>query len=80
VAKELASRNVQANAVAPGYIETEMTAHLPAEAKEAFLSQIPMKRPGSPQDVARVVAFLASPASDYITGQVNPVDGGMVMA
>ena len=80
VAKELASRNVQANAVAPGYIETEMTAHLPAEAKEAFLTQIPMKRPGSPQDVARVVAFLASPASDYITGQVIPVDGGMVMA
>jgi 3-oxoacyl-[acyl-carrier protein] reductase len=80
VARELASRNVQANAVAPGYIETEMTAHLPAEAKEAFLSQVPMKRPGSPQDVARVVAFLASPASDYITGQVIPVDGGMVMA
>ncbi len=80
VARELASRNVQANAVAPGYIETEMTAHLPAEARNAFLSQIPMKRPGSPQDVARVVAFLASPASDYITGQVIPVDGGMVMA
>jgi 3-oxoacyl-[acyl-carrier protein] reductase len=80
VAKELASRNIQANAVAPGFIETEMTAHLPQEARDAFLVQIPAKRPGTAQDVARVVAFLSSPASDYVTGQVIPVDGGMVMA
>ena len=80
VAKELASRNIQANAVAPGFIETEMTAHLPPEARDAFLAQIPAKRPGTAQDVARVVAFLSSPASDYVTGQVIPVDGGMVMA
>jgi 3-oxoacyl-[acyl-carrier protein] reductase len=79
-AKELASRNIQANAVAPGFIETEMTAHLPQEARDAFLVQIPAKRPGTAEDVARVVAFLSSPASDYVTGQVIPVDGGMVMA
>jgi 3-oxoacyl-[acyl-carrier protein] reductase len=79
-AKEVATRNIQVNAVAPGYIETEMTAHLPQEAKDAFLAQIPMRRPGTPTDVAKVVAFLASPASDYVTGQVIPIDGGMVMA
>lgn len=79
-AKEVATRNIQVNAVAPGYIETEMTAHLPQEAKDAFLAQIPMRRPGTPTDVARVVAFLASPASNYVTGQVIPIDGGMVMA
>lgn len=80
VAKELAGRNIQVNAVAPGFIETEMTARLPQEVKDAFLSQIPMKRPGKPEDVARVVGFLVSSAADYITGQVIPVDGGMVMA
>jgi len=78
-AKELAPRGVTVNAVAPGYIETEMTKALPDEVKESFLKLIPLKRPGSPDDVAEVVAFLASPASDYITGQVIHIDGGMVM-
>lgn len=79
-AKEFASRNVCVNAVAPGYIETDMTKNLPEEVKNAFLKSIPLKRPGSVEDVARVVKFLASPDSDYITGQVIQVDGGMVMA
>lgn len=78
-AKELASRNIQVNAVAPGYIETDMTKNLPETAKQAFLTLIPCKRPGQPQEVADVVLFLASPLSDYITGQVIHVDGGMVM-
>ncbi len=78
-AKELASRNIQVNAVAPGYIETDMTKNLPEAAKEAFLSLIPCKRPGQVQEVADVVLFLASHLSDYITGQVIHVDGGMVM-
>ncbi len=79
-AKEFASRNVCVNAVAPGYIETDMTKNLPEEVKNAFLKSIPLNRPGSVEDVARVVKFLASPGSDYITGQVIQVDGGMVMA
>ena len=79
-AKELASRNVCVNAVAPGYIETEMTRSLPVEAKEAFLNSIPLKRAGTPSDVANAVLFLSSPESDYITGQVIQVDGGMIMA
>jgi 3-oxoacyl-[acyl-carrier protein] reductase len=79
VAKELASRNVTCNAVAPGYIQTEMTEHLPAAAKEAFLNNIPLKRPGLPADVASVVIFLASDAAAYITGQVIQVDGGLLM-
>ncbi len=79
VAKELGSRNIQVNAVAPGYIETEMTKDLPQSAKEAFLTIVPLKRPGLPEDVARIVVFLASPLSDYVTGQVIHVDGGMVM-
>jgi 3-oxoacyl-[acyl-carrier protein] reductase len=78
-AKEVASRNVQVNAVAPGYIETEMTVHLPEEIKKGFLANIPSKRPGSPEDVARVVSFLVSPDSDYVTGQVIHVDGGLLM-
>jgi len=79
VAKEFGSRNIQVNAIAPGYIETEMTKKLPDSAKEAFLNVIPLKRPGTPEDVAQVTLFLASPLSDYITGQVIQVDGGMLM-
>ena len=78
-AKEFASRNIQANAVAPGFIETDMTAKLPEEARKMFLTVIPAKRGGTPKDVANVVMFLASPDSDYVTGQVINVDGGMLM-
>jgi len=78
-AKELGSRGINVNAVAPGYIETDMTKKLSDQAKENFLSVIPLKRPGSPEDVAKVVSFLASPDSDYITGQVIVVDGGLLM-
>lgn len=79
VAKELASRGVLCNAVAPGFIETEMTASLPAEAREKLLDQIALGRLGTIDDVAGVVRFLAGPASTYITGQVIVVDGGMVV-
>ena len=79
VAKELASRNVLVNAVAPGFIETDMTANLTAEARAALSSQIPLERLGSPEDIAGVVTFLASDRAAYITGQVITVDGGMVM-
>ncbi|MGV3489400.1 MAG: 3-oxoacyl-[acyl-carrier-protein] reductase [Tuberibacillus sp.] len=78
-AKELAARNINVNAVAPGFITTDMTENLPEEAKNQMLSQIPLARFGSPEDVAKVVSFLASSASDYMTGQVLCVDGGMVM-
>ena len=78
-AKEFASRNIQANAIAPGYIETDMTAKLPQEARDAFMTVIPAKRGGTPDDVASAVYFLVSPDSDYITGQVINVDGGMLM-
>ena len=79
VAKEFASRNIQANAVAPGYIITDMTGKLSEEAREAFMQVIPMKRGGTPEDVANVVYFLCSPDSDYVTGQVINCDGGMLM-
>lgn len=78
-AKELAARNITVNAIAPGYIETEMTKNLSDDVKEAFINLIPLKRPGQPEDVANVVSFLVSPAADYITGQVIHIDGGMVM-
>jgi 3-oxoacyl-[acyl-carrier protein] reductase len=79
VAKELASRGVLCNAVAPGFIETEMTAQLPDAAKEGLMSQIALGRLGSGDDIAGVVRFLAGPAASYITGQVLVVDGGMVI-
>ncbi|MCI7644319.1 MAG: 3-oxoacyl-[acyl-carrier-protein] reductase [Lentisphaeria bacterium] len=78
-AKEFAARNIQANAVAPGYIITDMTGKLSEAATEAFLTVIPAKRGGTPNDVANVVYFLCSPDSDYVTGQVINVDGGMLM-
>jgi 3-oxoacyl-[acyl-carrier protein] reductase len=79
VAKELGSRNILVNAVAPGFIETEMTAAMTPEAREGLGKQIALERLGKPQDVAAAVAFLASDLSSYMTGQVLVVDGGMVM-
>lgn len=78
MAKELGSRNITVNAVAPGFITTEMSAALPEEVKERMLGQVPLKRFGSPEDVAGLVSFLASDAAGYITGQAIAVDGGMV--
>ena len=79
LAKELGGRGITVNAVAPGYIETDMTAALPEAAREAMLGSIPAGRPGKPEDVAAAVAFLASDEAAYITGQVLSVDGGMGM-
>ncbi len=79
VAKELGSRNILVNAVAPGFIETEMTASMTQEARDALGKQIALERLGSTQDVAAMVAFLASDLASYITGQVFVVDGGMAM-
>lgn len=79
-AKELASRGICVNAVAPGFIQTEMTAKLPQAIQEKMLAQIPLGRFGKPEDVAKVCLFLASRESDYITGQTVIIDGGMVMA
>ena len=79
LAQETASRGVRVNAVAPGFIDTDMTSSLPDKVKEAFLERIPLKRMGSPNDVASAVLFLASDDSSYITGQVLSVDGGMFM-
>lgn len=77
LAKELASRGVTVNAVAPGYIDTDMTAVLPEKVKETVLAQIPLRRIGRPDDIAEAVAFLASDRAAYITGQTIQVDGGM---
>ena len=78
-AKELGSRNILANAVAPGFIETDMTGAMTSDARSAMAAQIPLERFGAPADVAGVVAFLASEYASYITGQIITVDGGMVM-
>jgi 3-oxoacyl-[acyl-carrier protein] reductase len=77
VAQELGARKVRCNAIAPGFIETEMTAGLPEEVKKGWAEKIPLKRAGSPEDVANVAIFLASDLSSYVTGQVIPVCGGM---
>jgi 3-oxoacyl-[acyl-carrier protein] reductase len=79
VAKELASRNVTANAIAPGFIQTAMTAKLPDDVKKKMMEQIPLGKLGTPEDIASAVLFLAGPDSDYITGQVLAVNGGMYM-
>ncbi|WP_107942275.1 MULTISPECIES: 3-oxoacyl-[acyl-carrier-protein] reductase [Metasolibacillus] len=78
-AKELASRNILVNAIAPGFITTEMTDELPEELKAAMLAQIPLAKLGQPEDIAKAVVFFASDAASYITGQTLHIDGGMVM-
>jgi 3-oxoacyl-[acyl-carrier protein] reductase len=78
-AKELASRNINVNAIAPGFIQTDMTAKLPEDVREKMLAAIPLAKMGSPSDVANACIFLASKEADYITGQTIVVDGGMVM-
>jgi len=79
MAKELASRNINVNAIAPGFINTDMTKKLPEKVRENLQQQIPLKRLGTVEDIAKVVYFLVSDAANYITGQVINVDGGMVM-
>jgi len=79
LAREVAGRNINVNAVAPGFIETKMTESLPQAARENLVKQIPMERLGQPEDVAALVGFLVSDKASYITGQTIPVDGGMVM-
>jgi len=79
LAKELASRNIQVNAVAPGFVDTDMTEKLTPQQREALMNIIPMKRTAKPEEIASVVVFLAGPGAGYITGQVLCVDGGIVM-
>jgi 3-oxoacyl-[acyl-carrier protein] reductase len=80
LARELGSRNITVNCVAPGFIDTDMTRVLPDEQKHAMLAQIPLGRFGRPEDVAAAVAYLASPSADYVTGTVLHVNGGMYMS
>jgi 3-oxoacyl-[acyl-carrier protein] reductase len=80
MAKEVAAKNIQVNAIAPGYIETEMTANLPEEIRQGYLNNIPAGRAGTPEEIGHMVAFLASQDSNYITGQVITIDGGLVIA
>jgi 3-oxoacyl-[acyl-carrier protein] reductase len=77
LAREAAGRSIRVNALAPGYISSDMTSALPDAAKDAMLGIIPLKRPGTPEDVANAALFLASDESSYITGQFLSVDGGM---
>jgi len=79
VAKELSARNIRANAVAPGFIETDMTSELPEKAKEELISSIPLAKLGNVENVADLVLFLSSSKAEYITGQIINVDGGMVI-
>ena len=79
IAKELGSRNIRCNAIAPGFIETKMTEKLPEDVRKAWISTIPLRRPGKPEDVANVALFLASDLSSYVTGQVISTCGGMSM-
>ena len=79
MARELASRNITVNAIAPGFIDTDMSQAMTDAAKEATIAQIPLKRIGKPEDIAETAAFLASDKASYITGQVISVDGGMAI-
>jgi len=79
LAKEIAGKNITVNAIAPGFIETDMTKVLPENVKESMLEIIPMKKYGKPEDIANLVLFLSSDNASYITGQVIHVDGGMAM-
>ena len=79
LAKELGSRGIRVNAITPGFIKTDMTSALPEQNKEGILAQIPLGTLGEPEDVAKAVAFLVSPASKYVTGQILAVNGGMYM-
>ncbi|MDF3009995.1 MAG: 3-oxoacyl-[acyl-carrier protein] reductase 1, partial [Burkholderiales bacterium] len=80
LARELGSRNITVNCVAPGFIDTDMTRALPEASRAALLAQIPLGRLGEPQDVAAAVAYLASPGGGYVTGAVLHVNGGMYMS